>query len=301
MYKVLVGTEPFLIRMALNRELAGKSDVSYHDELTAEVLEAGRQMSLFGDSRTIVLRLKEIGADEELLRLLKKPAPYCDYIITAESIDKRTSVYRFLKGKPELLFFNKVGEDDFRRYVLAYMKKKGMQIRESAYRLLIQRSDYFSSEQVSLDTIFLYLKQMGFLSKDITEQEVLQVVPEVEGGKVFDLSKILFSGRKTELFSFAERLLDGGENPIGMMSLLLRNFRIGLKASMLADQKSTAISREIGVPAYQFEELITFKPEVLEQGIHALQEGINGIKSGKGSPRVVFMYTLGRLEMLLNN
>ena len=299
MIRIFVGNESFLLRTRLQKALAERNGVEEYDSLSPDVFLAARQLSLFGEKRTIVVRAEELGASEELLAYLKNPSTAADLFIVAKKLDKRTALYRYLKEREELVWCEKLSEADFGRFVFSFIKRNGMRITSSAYQLFMERSDYFSSDDVTLDTIELYLKQMKFHSVDITEEEVMMVVPESTNQKIFDLTRLLLEKEVGKLFTYAHKLLENGENAIGMMSLLLRQMRLGYKACLLKDRSVAVISKELGVPSFQFEKMLGFEAKVMEEAISILQNGINGIKSGQAAARVMFLTTLAQLVLLV--
>ena len=130
----------------------------------------------------------------------------------------------------------------------------------------------------------------------ITKEAVDTFVIESNTSKTFALTKELLKRNDKKLFMLAKHFIDDKENPIGMLSLLLRSFRLAYKASLYYGDKNDAeISKLLGVPAYQFKEAAEYAPEQISNVLDLIQSGVSEIKTGMASPEVVFINTLAKM------
>ena len=97
----------------------------------------------------------------------------------------------------------------------------------------------------------------------------------------------------------ARLLIEKKENPITLLSLIARSFRLAYKATLYGELDPIEISSLIGVPTYQFKEGLRYNAEVLEKSLNILQNGVNQIKDGEANSEIVFYITLGSIITLL--
>ena len=91
--------------------------------------------------------------------------------------------------------------------------------------------------------------------------------------------------QKPECIDYAKKLLDQGESPIGMLSLVLYQIRVCYKATLCREGNYLA---KIGIRSYQlYGEFLKYGPDKYKALYTELQDAVNRIKNGEKSSAVV--------------
>jgi DNA polymerase III delta subunit len=301
--KVLFGDEPFIIDKKVTdikkSIVYPEMNLSCYNEFTEAVRSAVETLPIMDEKRVIILSLNELKNDDGLLKVIKTMPTSTDFIIVAKEIDKRTSLFKYLKGQNMTFEFCKLSEPLLKKFVLDIMSEKSTKITNTAYSQMINRINYFDDPDVSLYTVSTYVRQLMFLSTVITEDEILKVVPSSSNDKVYELSKAILSGKEARAFSLALDFIDRGENIIGMLSMMLRVFRLGFKASLYSEVNKTELGALLGVPVFQFQDALSIPEESLSSILDIIQDAVNGIKNGRCEATNMFLFAIGKIFSLL--
>lgn len=306
MIQLLFGTEPYLIDNKVSNAKKSVSEFGFaeFEEYSEEVEEYASQYPICDPKHIIVLYVHSLKNDNKMLKFLKTTdLDMNDIYIISNEVDKRTALYKYLEKNNMVYECNKVSDDDFRKFILLVIKNEGGQITEAAYNLFKDRCGYYLSDDITLYTIKIYLQQLMFANKEkkIYEETVLSIVPETLDHKVYALTNLLLQKNGDKLFSMLQGLIEDKENPIGMLSSLLRCFRLTYKAALFDELNEQKLGSILGAPAYQFKAALKYSPKIIEQALDLLQDSVNKIKGGAADPEVIMHVTLGKLLSLLDS
>lgn len=275
MIKLICGEETYLLDKAVEQEISGiempEMNVSRFDnEYDAKAVERICFTAPFlADRRAVVLRLTELKADEELKNLVGKVPEDVIFIIAADKADKRSALYKAFKGfvcecgkpQPEKVY------DLVRRVA----EKEGCKVERMAVEEMVKRLNYYDDTQTNLYSVIGCTRQLA-QSGDITMSLVSAMLPESSAGKAWNLLRLICEGNMREAFALLGYLLDSGESAIGVLSLILRGFRLAWK-------------EVAGVPIegnlrYQYAPAAGFSARKLVLAQETLEAAIEQLKSG---------------------
>jgi len=127
---------------------------------------------------------------------------------------------------------------------------------------------------------------------EVTLQEVAQLVPYVQQAVVFDLVDALGQRDGRTAASTLQRLLDGGEHPMGILAMIVRQFRLLIQVKELrrAGENAATIAQRLRIHPYPARKLYAqadnFTPAQLEQIYRHLLATDAQIKGGELAPEV---------------
>lgn len=298
MLKVMFGSEPYCIDKAIEgmkKEISfTEMNVSCFEGLPSEA-EALCRTVPFMDSRRLIVASVEALTDD-VLRYLDIPE-FTELVILPGCIDKRREVYKALDKAGCIEAYGKLTENQMRAFVLRHLKTCGGKMTERAFRYFAERTGYLEEEAVNLYAVEVYLRQLLLLGPAITEESIRRIVPPACNEQVFALSKALADGNMERAIWLGREFLERGESSVAILSLLLRPFRLGYKASLYPPGERTGACALIGVPAYQIKGVMRYPEEVLNRAMDVIQEGIAAIKKGGGDS--MFLLTLVKLVFTL--
>lgn len=123
--------------------------------------------------------------------------------------------------------------------------------------------------------------------EEITLQQVVQLVPYTRQAVIFDLVDALGQRRGEMATATLQRLLDGGEHPLGILKMIVRQFRLLIQAQELRQEGENAasIAQALHLHPYParklYDQAINFRPGQLEQVYRHLLETDARIKEGE--------------------
>ncbi len=252
---------------------------------------ADRRLVLVTGLLTRLARGKERGLLEGVLRLLQS-LPDTTRLVFVEDGDlpEDHPVLKFAAGRKEgfVRRFAPPSLEALPGWVQQRARHHGGEIgREAAARLaqIIGPGDLRL-----LDQEIAKLVTYAGPGQAITADDVAQLVPYVQQAVVFDLVDALGrrDGRQAALV--LHRLLDAGENPMGILAMVVRQFRLIIMARDLAGrgENAASIARLLGIHPFVAQKVVAqsthFTMAQLEQVYRYLLDLDLAIKSGDLTP-----------------
>lgn len=274
MVKLIYGEEVYLLDKNVEAEISGielpEMNVAYYDD-EYDIASVERDCStepFLADKRAVVLRFTELKASDALKELIKSIPDTTILLIVAEKVDKRSGLFKALQKdavqcvKPDIAkvvtLISKVAE------------KEGCKVDRDAAEEMINRLGYYAEEEVNLYSVVGMTRQLAS-SGDITLSLVKAMLPESAAGKVWSLLSLICDRKSEEAFALLSYLLDSGESGIGILSVLLKSFRLAWKER---------IGVSDNVPRFQYAAATKYNEKSLLAAQEALETGIEQIKSG---------------------
>lgn len=298
MPKYLVfGDEPFLIdkmRSKLRSDIKSPEfNLLESDEFSDIEIRFLNQYPLFESKKVFIFygsKMKDCETLVDYLSTMKRDIVHT-YIFIKE-VDCRTKIYKKFTAE-EIVQCNKVSQNMLEKTILQFIKKKGCEIKTEAFSLLLQRLNY-DSEETNLYDVMHALEQICS-NGIITDEVVEKIVVDRETENVFLLIRLISEGRRKELFHQADLIrLQNSGNCIGILSLLLRNYRIAYKMQVCG-----CTLAEVGVSPR------TYTPRLsatkCNQAMNVLDETVTKIKTGFYSQDIALITALGKLCALHEN
>jgi len=199
------------------------------DSSSREIVESARTPSFKGGWRFIVA--KEIDKfaeyDREILsNYLADPVNNTCLVCTAKKLDKRTKLYHLFLEKGSIVSFYPLRGNRKLVWAAQRVEKRGKRISPEALIYLTERVGddlcYLDNEIEKL-CIFVHPKDL------IKKEDVEEVMGEGRGEGVFDLTEAFRKKELSRSLSILFQLLERGEDPQGIYSLIVREIRILLR------------------------------------------------------------------------
>lgn len=303
MVKLFYGEEPYLIESEIRKAKNGLTDLNIHEyaELGPEVFEQAIHYPFFSERQVILVRPEKLNVCENLISYIKKPTEFTDLLIVPRVIDKRTTTFQALKKAGLVVECNKVTETILQKFILGMIKKEGCKIKEDNYKYFIERCGYLNDSEVTLYVIETYIRQLcvDVVSGEITRDSIDTFVKKSLLQSTFDLTRVLLSRNAEKLYEMATKFIEDGESPIGMLSLILRVFRIAYKGALYGDESPQEIGKMVGVPFYQIKDAMKYNPKCVSLALDILQKGVNDIKNGRAPGNVIYYKSLSEVLTIL--
>ncbi|MDE0119233.1 MAG: DNA polymerase III subunit delta [Bdellovibrionales bacterium] len=258
----IMGPEVFLIKESLrkiqSRILSPESlDFNYEVFCAGEVemekmCEAVETLPVFSTKRVVVCeeahRLKE--SDWKTLKpIMNNPVETCVFVFVSSNPDKRKKVIKELLSFCEVILADTPKEAQWSVWLEWMGKKEGLSFSDSAVALI---RDYACYDLLHLETEVKKLKSFLGSKKNISAEDVLNVLPRVRPENIFDLSKAIGQKNLSSALVCLARLLEDNHNEVGVLSLISRHIRIlaRIKEGVKKGHTEQTLCNKTGVPRF---------------------------------------------------
>lgn len=217
-----------------------------------ELIELARTFPVFAERRLVVIRnLQEAPADqlEAFSTYFDNPVPETFLLGTATGIDKRRKFFQKIAQVGEVIEFRRLYENQLPQFIRDRAKEAGRTFTGPALKLFCCRVGNNLAEVMGeLEKLSSYVGDRHFFE----EADVAAVVSDTRVESVFALTDALGAGELAEALRLLGRLLDDGQPPLVILSMLIRHFRQLWKARELLGQgvPQRDLPRRIGVNPY---------------------------------------------------
>jgi DNA polymerase-3 subunit delta len=237
----------------------------------------------------------EDDAMEALAAYLEDPAPFTVLVFEAAALDQRRKLFKTLSEKGLIVTLS-VDPENAALLVAGMAREFGAELDAEAAKFL---SDILDGElariRVELEKLCVYA-----VGRRITTDDVEALVVSAKKYTVWQLADILATGRRGDALTFLESVLREGEQPPMIVGALVWMYRKLLEASELpADSPDWQAARSLIMrkeqAALALERAHQIPRKQLLDGLTALSEADNRLKSGKVDERVVLEFLVHRL------
>lgn len=226
---------------------------------------------------------------DKLVPVLDNPVSSTVLILCGQKPDKRKKAVKLILDKHASVEFKKPYENEIPGWIRKLAKDQGLTIDEEAsgllHRLVGSRLSELNAEIIKLAS---YVGDR----KRIQLEDVAKCVTDSRELSVFELTNSFASGDKVESLSNLVRLLDQGQNAIGIVTLLARHIRIlmSIKQGQSAGLSGVKLAAHAGVPGYFLKDYLTqaqrWSPQKLEEILVLLADTDRALKSSPLSSHI---------------
>lgn len=155
------------------------------------------------------------------------------FLVQADKLDERKKVVKSLKKMDALVPFRPMDTPELVKWVMKEASNRGVHITEAAAdRLLFNTGASLQKISSELEKCCLYAGKDG----EITVEAVDQLVARTVEQNVFLLIENIVHRKHDQAMALLHQLLQQREEPIKIVALIARQFRMVLQTKMLGDQ-----------------------------------------------------------------
>ena len=305
------GEEEFLVERALRRlesaltEESGEAVLRVVREAPEVSLEEffaqARMSTLWGSSQLLVLRRAETYPAEALKAVaayLDHPAPHSLVILTAPSlkfkdVEKHGVFGRLQKNEAALGFF-RLREAELLPWLAQEARRLGKTLSPAAAQRLVEVvGDNLSELHQELKKLVLFAGDVDSL----TPQQVNQLASHSRSYNIFALVEALGESGMSRRLAALDHLLDLGEPPARILTMLARQLRLLIRYKEAAPHASPAdLAKKLRLPPGLVKRLGQqaqhFSLKALRSHLNLLHQADLSLKTSTANPRVWLEYTL---------
>ncbi len=234
-----------------------------------QIVDAVSTLPMMAPRRLVIVKnIDEFSASEldGLMKLVESPIDSCSLVLLASKVDMRKKFFKLIDAKGISVRFQKVYDNQLPPWIHYICKKFGKTISPEAQALL---QDWVGTNLLDLNNEIAKVSQYIGNRKQIEVDDLQAVVCRVRADTVFELVNCIGKRDCASSFTHLAHLLESGQNEIGVLSMIVRHFRIlilcqeGIKEGLSQSQ----ISQRAGVHGF-------FVKEYLEQAKRLAPEHI---------------------------
>lgn len=297
------GEENFLIEEAVARIEALTVDPASRDfnlcrfdgkETPAAILlDTLQSYPFFGDRKLVTVKNFDstpAATLEQLLPYLGNPSPFVVLVLVAEKIDRRRKFYQVFEEKGAVVQFFPLFESQLPMWVDRRVKSKGLSIDREAITLLVEA---IGNDLGRLEAAILKLVVYVTGKKTIQPDDVTAAIGDSREWSIFELANAVGEKNWEKGLKILDRMLQDGEEPVMIIAMLARQFRLLAKGLEMLKKGSPreSVAGSLRVPKNSwpslFQQFSVVKERDAKKALLALNRADRALKSSVGNPRLV--------------
>ncbi|MDR2833754.1 MAG: DNA polymerase III subunit delta [Streptococcaceae bacterium] len=230
---------------------------------------------------------------DELLDYLKSPSDTAILVFVVNgAVDGRSKVVKALKKNALVIEASELRPEETRNFVHQYLKNEQAILSPQALNTLLERTNY------SLSLSMQEVEKLLLFSKNISIEDVRNLVPKSLEQNIFDLSEHVLQGNADKAILLIDDLLLNGENIIALNGILISRIRLILQTQILMKQNypQGRIAETLGVKPYPvklaMQQAKSFSTNLLVYIYDQLVEMDYKMKTGQMEQKLVFELTI---------
>jgi DNA polymerase III subunit delta len=300
---VILGAEKYFCRQALRilkQGLIAPEAISFnYTELSAEsdsiedIVAALNTFPMMSPWRLVhVPDAAKMGkeAQQRIGEYLEDPCPKSVLILEADEIDRRTSYFKTLRQVACILDFPKLKGYELERWAAGYIQKRGANVSPASIKKLV---DLAGSDLQTLVNEIEKLLLFSGSKNSISDSAIANLVSGSRQHGIFELTAAIGKNDRVGALVHLNSLLDAGEEPLMILSMLARHFRQVLIAKEILSRggspQDAAVAAQI--PGFLVDEFIgqikKIRAEEAEKMFLRLAEADLRFKSSGMSKRIL--------------
>ena len=177
-----------------------------------------------------------------------KDVPESTTVVWIESkVDKRSKFYKAVQKHGYIVEFKRLGESELLTWIGQELKRKGIQMdRNTASYFLSLTGNDMVRIQMELEKLSSYVRERGV----ITREDVDSIVSVTIENSIFKLTDHLGNQQPAAAYRIYRQLLEDNEPVQRIFFMMIRQFRLLYKASLMQGADRNAVAKELGVPSF---------------------------------------------------
>lgn len=227
---------------------------------TNALIAACETLPFMADKRLVIVRehsaLARGEADEQLIDYMSHvPDTTVLLFVHRGKADARKKLYKAIDKQKNVVSFNTLTEKELNDWIILRLQKAG---RSCDWQTASLISFTAGSDTMQLRTELDKLVSFTEDRDTITEQDVRTVVTRSPAYTVFLLVDAVVAGQQEKAFSLLRDMLTGGEERIGILAMLLRQYRIlqHIKIMQYEKRNQRDMQERLGLPGFALDRSI---------------------------------------------
>ena len=272
-----------LIEQACNITMQDFNKVVFAGDYTMQDVVESCQVLPIMDQKRLVIAKDYAGKGDErekgyLQKYLESPSPDTCFVMFAT---KQVPLFVSYLNKVEPVDCNKLSPDMLKRVINSRLAQSGKKIEKAAIDYLVEAcSGSYTSSSKEVDKLISYAGQVDTITLAMVESIVTKNIENV----VYDLTNAIADKNGDKAYAIVNNLLDHGNQPTALISLITGQFRRLFFVSITAGENSE-LAKHLGVKEGAIfiakKQAKSFSPKALKAICEKCADAEFKIKNGK--------------------
>ncbi|MDI6688896.1 MAG: DNA polymerase III subunit delta [Actinomycetota bacterium] len=299
---LIFGSEKLLLEEALDRlkaRFAKEAPLDFNyvefrggEDSTSTMVQAAQTVPFLSHRRLVVVKDADKLSPSEVSFLsdyLKNPSEHACLVLVAGKLDKSDRLYKAIEKFGEIHEY-KLLFRDYPNWIKKQFLKKGKVATKSAAEFLFQTIGQDLNRLANeIEKISLFYDD----KRELDIEDINYVTGKTPEETIFDLMDFISRRDEAHALSALDCLLKGGETITRIYHMIIRQFRLLLKAKVLLERGANdqQLMRELKLPSFVVERLKrqcrNFSFKQLKRAHELLLEADLDMKSSDKNPRLI--------------
>lgn len=294
-----------LIKSYINKGFSPRIYNADEAQNISEIFKSTENYGMFANQELPILKRatknKSAKFADDMIEYLKLKYQQ-DLIIWEDGeVDKRRQLFKFIKTlKPEIKEYKKLYPNQLKVWLKQDIKKRNLNLtpacEDTILEVLGNDQNIISSE---LDKLELFIKANKI--EKLENSKLLSVLSESREFDIWDFMSMVEQGKRSQRQRILNKLIEQGEEPIAILGMLGRHFRMLIEIRYLIDHRfaQPEIQSRLNLPPFVFKKAFPsakqFSQNRLERYYQKLLDTDLAIKEGKVSANLGLTLFVGTL------
>lgn len=251
-----------------------------------EIIDLAETLPFFADKRVIIIEDSNLckTGGEKFAEYLSNPSPSVIIIMVETAIDKRSKLFKVIKEKGRACEFAPQDENTLKRWIYSIVKNEGKIINENAINIFLEKTGTdMANIRTELEKLFCYTLKKN----EITGDDIQAVCTQRISNRIFEMVSSIAEKKQRKALDMYHELLLLKESPLGILSLISRQFNLMLQVKELQNKNLSpkVIGEKISMSPYivqKYEkQAASFKISDLRKALEACAAADEAVKKGK--------------------
>ncbi len=251
-----------------------------------EIIELCETMPFFADHRVILIENSGFFKNkcDELADYMKELPEYVRMIFAESEVDKRSRMFKAVKGCGRAVEFVRQDEKNLMRWAAGILGREGRKITQRDMELLLARTGTdMGNIRMELEKLIAYT-----MGRDVVTARDIDAVCTVQiNNKIFDMVRAVTEKNQKRALDLYYDLITLREPPMRILFLLSKQFRQLLMAKKMSasGMGQSEIASGLGIPSFALRNVMSCaraytEPE-LEETLEDFVEAEEAVKTGR--------------------
>lgn len=251
-----------------------------------ELIDLCETMPFFADRRVVLLEDTGFFKNkcEELADYMKELPEYLCLVFVESEVDKRSRMYKAVKGCGTISEFAKQDEKTLMRWAAGLLGKEGRKITQRDMELLLTKTGTdMGNIRMELEKLISYTHGRDV----VTAEDIEEICTTQTTNQIFAMVKAVTEKNQKRALELYYDLLTLKEPPMRILFLLAKQYRQLLQAKQFgaAGLAQPEIAAKLGVPAFVVRNIMTcaraYSISELEQAVADFVDAEEAVKTGR--------------------
>jgi DNA polymerase III subunit delta len=274
--------------------------INGYDADAKEIVSIASAFPMMAERRVVIVKdFDRVGNKELLIPFFNDPLPSTVFVMIGEKkLDARTKIAKAIERFAVIVDFQPLKDYKIPGWISEKVSKRGKEIAADASELLHAHvGNSLRDLHNEIEKLFIYLGE----KKSIGLDDIDRVVGVSKRFNIFELQNAIGTKNISRAQEILERMLDAGEYPVGMITMLTKYFQKLWSMWDLIDRKITRdeLIKFLHLSPQQVQFLDrdlqvarSFSPAEIEQCFSTLQETDEKLKSSSQDDRLLLTLML---------